>query len=166
MKLQAICFDCGDTLIDEATEVKAGSEISLRADLIPGAAELLRELKRRGYPLALIADGPAATFRNNLGPYGLYELFDAVAISETVGVCKPDPRIFHHALAQLAIPREAYGGVAMVGNNLARDIRGANQLGMISVWLDWAPRRRKTPCDPLEVPDYTIKEPLELLAIL
>jgi putative hydrolase of the HAD superfamily len=70
-RLLAILLDCGDTLIDEGTEVKTGGDVSLRADLIPGAADLLHELKRRGYPLALVADGPVATFENNLGPYGL-----------------------------------------------------------------------------------------------
>ncbi len=42
----AICLDCGDTLIDEATEIKDGSEVSLRADLIPGAEEMIKMLKR------------------------------------------------------------------------------------------------------------------------
>jgi putative hydrolase of the HAD superfamily len=54
----------------------------------------------------------------------------------------------------------------MVGNNLERDIRGANQLGVISIWLDWAPRRSKIPADEHEVPAYTIKQPRELLAVL
>lgn len=36
----ATCLDCGDTLIDEATEVKSVGDISLRADLIPGAGGL------------------------------------------------------------------------------------------------------------------------------
>jgi putative hydrolase of the HAD superfamily len=37
---------------------------------------------------------------------------------------------------------------------------------MISVWLDWAPRRPKVPADASETPDYTIREPLELLDIV
>ena len=97
-KILAVCLDCGDTLIDEGTEVKTDGDVSLRADLIPGADTLLHALKQRGYPLALVADGPVATFHNNLGPYGLYDLFDAYAISEAVGVSKPDAAIFHHAL--------------------------------------------------------------------
>lgn len=48
----------------------------------------------------------------------------------------------------------------------ARDIKGANQLGLISVWLDWAPRRRKVPAGKLEVPQYIIEEPLELLPVI
>lgn len=162
----AICLDCGDTLIDEATEVKTPEGVSLRGDLIPGADELMRELKQRGYPLALVADGPAATFPNNLHPYGLYDLFDVYGISEHVGVDKPHPDIFHHALKQLNIEPADYGKVLMVGNNLERDVKGANQLGIISVWLDWAPRRSKIPADASEVPNYTIKLPIELLSVI
>jgi putative hydrolase of the HAD superfamily len=162
----AVCLDCGDTLIDEGTEVKTVGDVSLRADLIPGADTLLHALQERGYPLALVADGPTATFENNLKPYGLYSLFDAYAISEQVGVQKPDAHMFTQALTQLGLAPKDYGRTVMVGNNLARDIKGANAIGMISVWLDWAPRRAKVPVDDSEIPQFTIKEPLELLSVL
>lgn len=165
-KLLAICLDSGDTLIDEGTEVKGPGDVALRGELIPGAAELVRELARRGYPLALVADGPAATFSNLLGQHGLYGYFSAFAISGELGYTKPDRRIFVHALDQLGIPPAEYGRTLMLGNHLARDIKGANALGMISVWLDWAPRRPKVPADPSEVPCYTIKQPLELLQVI
>ncbi len=162
----AICLDCGDTLVDEATEVKNPLGVSLRAELIPGAADLMHQLKQRAYPLALVADGPADTFTNNLHPYDLYDLFDVYAISGHVGVEKPHPDIFHHALKKLAIQSTDYGRVIMVGNNLERDIKGANQLGIISVWLDWSPRRSKIPADASEVPQFTIKLPLDLLHVI
>ena len=165
-RILAICLDCGDTLIDESTEIKTKDEISLGADLIPGADKLLHILKQRGYPLALVADGPVKTFQNNLGPYGLLELFEAVTISETVGVSKPHPDMFFDAMQQLGIETRDFSQVVMVGNHLGRDIKGVNKLGMISVWLDWAPRRRKIPRDPSEVPQYTITEPLALLQVL
>ena len=166
MAVRAIFFDFGDTLADEATEVKDATETTLRAELIPGAAELLRELKRRGVPLALVADGRPGTYRNVLRQHDVYRLFDAFAISEEVGVEKPDARMFEHALLQLGITPPEYGRVLMVGNNLARDVCGANRLGLISVWLDWAPRRAKTPANDDEAPRYTIKEPLQLLEVL
>lgn len=140
--------------------------MSLRADLIPGAAEVVHTLKRLGYPLALVADGPAATFANILAQHELYDCFDAFAISEEVGVEKPDPRIFIHALDQLGIRREDYRRVVMVGNNLARDVKGANALGLVSVWLDWASRRSKIPTDDSEVPQYTITTPKALLPLI
>lgn len=163
---RAIFFDFGDTLCDEATEVKDETLTTLRAELIPGAAQLLRELKERGIPLALVADGRPGTYRNVLSQHGLYDLFDAFAISEELGCEKPDPRLFEHALQQLGIGPEEYGRVLMVGNNLARDVKGANRLGLVSVWLDWAPRRAKVPADAWERPRYTIKEPLQLLELL
>jgi putative hydrolase of the HAD superfamily len=164
--LLAICFDFGDTLVDEATEVKDETLTTLRADLIPGAGQMVRELKRRGYKLALVADGRPDTYVNVLTQHGLYDLFDAFAISEHLGVEKPDRRMFAHALEQLGIAAEEYGRTMMVGNYLARDIKGANSTGMISVWLDWAPRRPKTPADDSEVPRYTIREPAELLPLI
>jgi HAD superfamily hydrolase (TIGR01549 family) len=164
--LLAVCFDCGDTLADEGSEVKNAQGVTLHADLIPGAAEVIRELKRLGYPLALVADGPVATFTNILSQYDLYDCFDTFAISAQVGIEKPDPRIFIHALDQLGIRREDYGRVVMVGNNLTRDIKGANNLGLISVWLDWAPRRSKTPADVSEVPQYIIKTLEALLPLI
>jgi putative hydrolase of the HAD superfamily len=165
-KILAICFDSGDTIVDEGTEVKDPTGTTLVAELIPGAAETVIALKARGYRLALVADGPAGTFYNTLGPRGLLELFDALAISGLVGAEKPDARIFQHALDQLGIPSADYGRVVMIGNNLSRDIKGANALGIISIWLDWAPRRPKIPLDASEQPCYTIKTPGELLDLI
>ena len=113
-----------------------------------------------------MADGRPATYYNVLTQHGLYDLFDAFAISEQLGVEKPDTRMFIHALDQLGVAREDYRRTVMVGNYLERDIKGANQVGMISVWLDWAPRRPKVPADPSEVPQYTIKLPLDLVPII
>ncbi len=165
-RLHAICFDFGDTLADEGSEVKNAAGVTLRADLIPGARRLIGELKRRGYPLALIADGFRGTYENVLGHYGLWDLFDGIAVSEDLGVEKPHARMFVHALDQLGVSRSHYDRTIMMGNNLARDIKGANALGIISVWLDWAPRRSKVPADQSEVPRYTIFQPLELLGVI
>jgi|SRR5690554_2147781 len=162
----AVCLDCGDTLVDEATEIKDAHQVTQTAELIPGAAQMVRDLKQCGYPLALVADGPTGTFRNVLTQHQLYDLFDAFAISQEVGVDKPDPRMFRHALDQLGIAPADYGRVVMVGNHLSRDIKGANALGLISVWLDWSPRRHKIPLDDSEVPRYTIKTPAELIPLL
>jgi len=162
----AVCFDFGDTLADEATEIKDGTLTTLRADLLPGAGEVLYELKARGYRLALVADGRPGTYFNVLTQHNVYNLFDAFAISEEVGVEKPDRRMFIRALDQLQIAPEEYSRTMMVGNHLGRDIKGANQLQMISVWMDWAPRRAKVPADPSEEPRFTIKEPRQLLDVI
>lgn len=165
-KILAILLDSGDTLVDEGTEIKNDLLETQTADLIPGAAEMVRGLKQRGYPLALVADGPNKTFTNVLGHYGLYSLFDARAISGDIGVEKPHPAMFLHALDCLNVHPLEYGRVLMVGNNLERDIAGANALGITSVWIDWAPRRSKIPAGPQEIPCHTIQTPLGLLDLL
>ncbi len=162
----AVLLDSGDTLVDEATEIKDAQGVVQTADLIPGAAQMVRDLKARGYRLALVADGPVGTFHNILKHYDLYRLFDAFAISQEVGCEKPDARMFLHALNQLNISAADYGRVVMVGNNLERDIKGANALGIISVWLNWSPRRSKIPADASEVPQHTLLTPAELLPLL
>ena len=96
---------------------------------------MVKGLVERGYTIALVADGPEATFKNALGQHGLYHYFAAKAISELVGVSKPDPKMFEYTLGKLGISRSEYGNVVMVGNNLERDIKGANRLGIISVFL-------------------------------
>jgi hypothetical protein len=64
--LLAICLDSGDTIVDEGTEIKDEVGVVLRAELIPGAGEMVRALRARDYALALVADGPVGTFRNIL----------------------------------------------------------------------------------------------------
>lgn len=165
-RILAVCFDFGDTLVDEASEVKDETNTSISGELIPGAGEVLHELDRRGYKLALVADGRPGTYRNVLSQHGLYGLFDAIAISEELGVEKPGERMYVHALGQLRIKRGDYSRTVMVGNRLDRDVRGANQLGMISIWMDWAPRYPKLPSAKIEQPRFRVREPLEILQVI
>lgn len=165
-KMLAICLDCGDTLADERTEVKDANGVTLKADLIPGAADMVRAIKQRGYPLALVADGPIGTFQNILTQHDLYDLFDVFAISEQVGADKPDARMFTCALDQLGINKQDYHRVIMVGNNLERDIKGANALGLISVFLKWSTKRTHIPADKTEIPQHTIQTPEDFLHLL
>jgi HAD superfamily hydrolase (TIGR01549 family) len=164
--IRAICLDCGDTLADERTEIKDPNGVTLKADLIPGAADMVRAIKQHGYPLALVADGPTGTFQNILTQHHLYDSFDTFAISEQVGILKPDAKMFTTALDQLNIQKQDYHRVIMVGNNLERDIKGANALGIISVFLSWSDKRTHIPADETEIPKYTIQTPMELIALI
>jgi HAD superfamily hydrolase (TIGR01549 family) len=161
-----VLLDSGDTIVDEATEIKDWRGATQRAELIPGAAEMVRALAGRGYRIGLVADGFTDTFRNVLTQHGLLDFFSSMAISEEVGVNKPDPLMFRTALDAMGVAESDYGHVVMVGNHLGRDIKGANDLGLISVWLRWSPRRSKVPADASEVPAYAIDTPLELLDLL
>jgi putative hydrolase of the HAD superfamily len=165
MALAAILFDLGDVIMREDSEEKTDG-VTQRAELVPAMADLLHSVQRAGTRLGLVADTRAGTFRNVLRQHGLYELFETFAISDLLGVEKPDPRIFLHALEALGIPPEEWEQVVMVGNNLARDIRGANRLGLISIWLAWNARYPVAPASGEEVPRYQVTDAGELSTLL
>lgn len=54
----------------------------------------------------------------------------------------------------------------MLGNNVKRDVAGANRFGLISVLIDWSPRYDMHPANEDETPDYVIHTPLELFDVL
>jgi putative hydrolase of the HAD superfamily len=163
--LKAVLFDLGDVIMKEETEEKLDA-VTQRADLHPGMADLVRRLHERGIPLGLVADTADGTYRNVLGMHGLLELFDVFAISEHLGVEKPDRRMFVHALEGLGIPESDWSKVVMVGNNLARDIRGANALGLLTIWLVWNERYPVKCADAAETPDYQVSTANDLERLL
>lgn len=165
-RVVALLFDLGDTLMAEESEVKDAEETTLRADLIPGVTKALHYFKEQGYGLALVADSRPNTPVNVLRQHGLYHLFDYLAISEVVGVEKPDSRIFRDALKALGIPEGEYGRVAMVGNNLERDVVGANRLGLISILFHWNDRRRSQPLAAEEEPRYRVSSAQDLISLV
>jgi putative hydrolase of the HAD superfamily len=164
--LAALLFDLGDTIMIEESEVKDAEETTLRADLIPDMAGALRHFKLQGHRLALVADSRPNTPPNVLRQHGLFELFETLAISEVVGASKPDPLIFRAALDALNIMASDYHRVVMVGNNLERDVVGANRLGLISVFFRWNERRRTQPLTDEERPRYTVSSAQELVALI
>jgi putative hydrolase of the HAD superfamily len=167
-KIKAIFLDLGDVIMEEATEVKDAEGVTLRADLIPGAKKAVKKIKDMGYTLALVADTYVGTYNNVLKAHGLFDVFDAFAISDEVGCLKPDPRMFKKALNDLEIAEKDYNRVIMVGNNLERDILGANRVGLITVWTNWNDEDgyKEKPEVELEFPDYEIGTLDEIIPLL
>ncbi|GHA16427.1 hypothetical protein GCM10007989_09330 [Devosia pacifica] len=164
--LKAVFLDSGDTMVDEGTEIHDEDGNVAEARLIPGARETVERLAAEGYRLVLVADGRKKSFDTVLGHHGIRQLLAAEVISEVVGCSKPDPLMFSTALDAIGLGPEDAADVVMVGNHLGRDINGANRAGLISIWLDWSPRRHKIPEDIDEVPDYIIRTPGELPKLL
>jgi putative hydrolase of the HAD superfamily len=99
----------------------------------PGALVLLATLRERGKKLGLITNGFAETHYEKLELLGFERAFDAVLCADEVGMVKPDPRIFLHACELLgATPAQA----AMVGDRYFRDIVGAHEAGLFTIYLD------------------------------
>lgn len=159
-------IDSGDTIIDEGTEIRDENDIVIQADLIPGVDMMLKTLYERGYTLALVADGLSQSFVNMFKQNDIYDYFTTLIYSEPIRVAKPSPRMFKAAVGALDLSEADYGRIVMVGNNLSRDIKGANDLGLTSIFLSWSPRYTNEPADESEIPDFTISEPMELIDLV
>ena len=100
----------------------------------PGVAEALEGLRLAGLRVGIICDvglAPSTTLRRYLTRHGLIEYFNHWSFSDEVGCFKPDPAIFHHALAGL-------GGIdaseaVHIGDLRRTDVAGAQAVGMFAV---------------------------------
>jgi putative hydrolase of the HAD superfamily len=84
-------------------------------------------------PVALVTNGASRLQHAKLSVTGLESYFTTVIVSEEVGIGKPDPAPFQAALAQLQLTP---GDVAMVGNDVDRDIAGARNTHIRPIHLD------------------------------
>ena len=160
-----IFTDSGDTIIDEGSQIFDERGVVIHANVIPGADRTLHALHDAGYRIALVADGRTESFRNVMTENGLWELFDTKTISEELNTQKPDPLMFTDAMTRNNLCDEDKRRIIMVGNNLERDIRGANRFGITSVLIDWSPRYDMRPGSDEDTPDYIIHKPEELLRL-
>jgi putative hydrolase of the HAD superfamily len=113
---------------------------------VPGAAETIAALRERGLKTGLITvcseDVPLLWSQT-----AFHGLFDAEVFSSTVGLRKPDPRIYHLALEQLGVePAEA----VFVGDGANDELAGAERVGMTAILLErddtefeWSGRRAR-----------------------
>ncbi len=165
-KKRLIIFtDIGDTIIDEGTEVRNGEDIVIRAECIPGAKETYLRLYEAGYTIVMVADGRTPSFHNTMEQHGMDHIFSAWIISDAVGEDKPSPKMFAAAMEALGLTEQDKSRILMIGNNVIRDIRGANRFGLISVLIDWSQRRPFTEELPEDHARYRIHSPEELLLL-
>ena len=99
-----------------------------------GIEECLRTLRDAGLRIGIICDvglTPSTTLRRFLDHHGLLGYFDHWSFSDEVGTFKPDPVIFHHALAGLG-GADAHDAVH-IGDLRRTDVAGALGLGITAV---------------------------------
>ena len=83
--------------------------------------------------LGIVTNGLSETHREKIAVLRLSEYFDAIFLSDEVGMVKPDPLLFAHACRTLG---GAPAHAAMVGDRYDRDIRGAQEAGLFTIWLN------------------------------
>ena len=126
----------------------AGQGEGAALHLVDGVGDALAALSGRGIRLGIICDvgfTPSPALLAHLERHGLVKYFDHWSFSDEVGVYKPDPRIFTHALDGLGRPDP--GRCVHVGDRKRTDVAGARAAGMRAVRITTAYE------DPDEGPD-------------
>lgn len=103
--------------------------------LFEDTCSTLAELQQRGFLLGVVTNRTwgGKPFLEGMRKLGLLAYFDPghIAISADLGIRKPNPAIFLHALNALNVKPEE---TAMVGDSLHADIFGAKELNMLAIW--------------------------------
>ena len=105
-----------------------------RADLYPDALGVVADLERQGYRLAIVANQPEIR-KEQLLALGFD--VEVMAMSEGMGVSKPDPAFFDRTLELMGGPEPA--AVAYVGDRVDNDVLPSIAAGMRAVWLRRGP---------------------------
>lgn len=100
--------------------------------LIEGTIDVLDYLSEK-YQLHIITNGFKEVQNLKLEKSNIKKYFKTVITSESVGVKKPNPKIFEYALAQAnAQPQDCI----MIGDNVEADILGAFNAGILPIHLE------------------------------
>lgn len=102
-----------------------------RLELYPGVADTLRQLRSK-YRLAVVTDGQSPWAIPELHAVGLSGYFDPIIVSGDFGYRKPDRRLFKAALDAMGMDASE---VLCVGNDMYRDVHGAQKVGMKAVFF-------------------------------
>lgn len=100
--------------------------------LFPGAAELLKSIRRAGKHAYLLSNAQSLFTRPELQKLGLTELFDGILLSSEVGYKKPDPKFYRAMLEKYSLDPAR---TVMIGNDDETDCRGAAAVGLDSCYL-------------------------------
>jgi 2-haloacid dehalogenase len=129
-------------------------------ELYPGVPALLDALA--GEPtiaLALVTNGLSDVVRARVARLGLARYFRTIVVSSELGIAKPDPAIFEHALAALGSPDKR--SALVVGDSLSSDMRGGRNAGIATCWYN--PHRK---LGDAALTDHEVADHVALLALI
>ena len=127
--------------------------------VIDGTLEVLQQLKEYGYRLGIVSNHKA-WLAEHLDKLGLAQFFETIVVSDMVGVEKPDPRIMHIALENLALDAS---DCLYVGDH-PFDVLCARGAGLDCAWI--ASEEAQLPRSVYFDENYRISRLRELLSIL
>lgn len=101
--------------------------------LLEGTIDILQYLEPK-YRLHIITNGFQEVQNTKLRSSNIHHYFETITNSEMVGVKKPNPKIFHHALTIANTKPEQS---IMIGDNYEADILGALDCGIDAICFNY-----------------------------
>jgi putative hydrolase of the HAD superfamily len=151
---------CSDEKMAAAIAADYSSLIDRSLDYFPDAEKTLRQLVKKGVKLALLTNGAGEAQQAKINRFGFSRYFPVRLIEGELGFGKPDRRVFEEALKILNIKSQQ---AWMVGDDLKRDIAGAQQAGIYAIWCDY--ENKGLPEGSNINPDKIIHDITELLSL-
>lgn len=130
-----------DDLLPEAVDHLRNEYVTgaLWSEVISGAAEGLAALEGTGIPIGIVSNADG-TIESQLAELGICQVGQGAGVevgcvvdSGVVGVEKPDPRIFDHALEAIGMPPD---DMWYVGDTPGFDVVGARRAGLMPILMD------------------------------
>ncbi|HMJ06579.1 MAG TPA: HAD family hydrolase [Chthoniobacterales bacterium] len=95
-------------------------------------ALLLETLAGRGFKLGVVSNG-CGNVDKLCADFGYSPFLSLIVDSRRVGLFKPDPAIYRHAVEKIGGEPET---IVMVGDSFERDVHPAKEIGMKTAWLE------------------------------
>ncbi len=127
-------FDWGDTLMVDFPDVAGKMCHWEKVTSVSGAKETLETLSEHSllYIATGAEDSTELDIKQAFARVGLDKFISGYFCKANVGFSKGTPEFFHAILEKLAVPS---ANVAMVGDNLEKDIKPAISAGIQAFWL-------------------------------
>ncbi len=130
--------------------------------LLPGALEVLAEVRRRGLWVGLISDTgvtPGRVTREFLRRHDALRMFDVLTFSNELGISKACPQTFRQTVRAMGLEPHQ---VAHLGDQPQGELRGARAAGVHPLLLLESSQRR----DGIPVADVTLERLVDIIDVL
>ncbi|EEX75560.1 YjjG family noncanonical pyrimidine nucleotidase [Leptotrichia hofstadii] len=124
------------------------------------ATEKLCEYLHSKYKVGIVTNGIKEVQHSRIENSAISKYIDKIIISDEVGVNKPDKRIFEYAINYFEIMDKSE--VIMIGDSLGADIKGGQNAGIDTCWVNL----RNNVNDTGIVPKYEVNKLEKLFEIL
>ena len=119
--------------------------------LFNGVKELFKVLKKQNKKICILTDLTSHIQFRKIKALGIQKYIDFIVSSEECGKEKPHPIMFFKALEKLNSVKE---NAIMIGDNWDKDILGAQNIGITSVWINNKKKEKKEIANIYQVNEF------------